>query len=107
MAVIIIVLFAPFLWRAEKAEAIPLKMLFANAKQLAEKGVKEIVLTGINLGDFGQALSTRERDKDTSRKFLSNLLKQLDEVEGIERYRISSIEPNLLTNEIIEFVAQQ
>ena len=55
MAVIIIVLFAPFPWRGEKAAAIQLKMLLSNAKELAAKGVKEIVLTGVNLGDFGKA----------------------------------------------------
>lgn len=61
---------------------------------LAAEGAKEIVLTGVNLGDFG------ENGED----FFS-LVKELDKVDGIQRYRISSIEPNLLTNEIIEFVA--
>lgn len=74
------------------------------AREIAERGrsaaaVKEIVLTGVNIGDFG--LVNNER-KET---FL-DLIRALDEVEGIERFRISSIEPNLLTNEIIEFVAQ-
>jgi threonylcarbamoyladenosine tRNA methylthiotransferase MtaB len=67
-----------------------------NATRLAECGVKEIVLTGVNLGDFGSP--TREEN-------FFNLIKELDKIEGIKRYRISSIEPNLLSNEIIEFVA--
>ncbi|MEH3115878.1 tRNA (N(6)-L-threonylcarbamoyladenosine(37)-C(2))-methylthiotransferase MtaB [Pedobacter terrae] len=69
-----------------------------RAKMIAESGVKEIVLTGVNLGDFGIRNGQRED------KFF-DLVKALDEVEGIERIRISSIEPNLLSNEIIEFVA--
>ncbi|WP_222536362.1 tRNA (N(6)-L-threonylcarbamoyladenosine(37)-C(2))-methylthiotransferase MtaB [Pedobacter polysacchareus] len=69
-----------------------------RATQIAESGVKEIVLTGVNLGDFGI------RDGQREDKFF-DLVKALDEVEGIERIRISSIEPNLLSNEIIEFVA--
>ncbi len=69
-----------------------------RARQIAESGVKEIVLTGVNLGDFGIRNGQRED------KFF-DLVRELDEVEGIERIRISSIEPNLLSNEIIEFVA--
>lgn len=70
--------------------------LVKQAKEAAAEGGKEIVLTGVNIGDFG---------KSTGETFL-DLIKELDKVEGIERYRISSIEPNLLTDEIIEFVAQ-
>ncbi len=70
--------------------------LVAQARQVAEEGGKEIVLTGVNIGDFG---------KSTGENFIG-LLKALDEVDGIARYRISSIEPNLLTDEVIEFVAQ-
>jgi len=70
-----------------------------QARKIVESGVKEIVLTGVNLGDFGI------RDGQREDKFF-DLVKALDEVEGIERIRISSIEPNLLTDEIIEFVAQ-
>lgn len=69
--------------------------LVAQAKEVASEGGKEIVLTGVNIGDFG---------KTTGETFF-DLVKALDEVEGIERYRISSIEPNLLTDEIIEFVS--
>lgn len=72
-----------------------IKNLVEQAKEVAAKGGKEIVLTGVNIGDFG---------KTTGETFFE-LINALDEVEGIERYRISSIEPNLLTDEIIEFVA--
>lgn len=65
------------------------------ARKVAREGGKEIVLTGVNIGDFGHG---------TDETFL-DLVKELDKVEGIERYRISSIEPNLLTDEIIDFVA--
>jgi threonylcarbamoyladenosine tRNA methylthiotransferase MtaB len=70
----------------------------AQAQEIAASGVKEIVLTGVNIGDFGIRKGQRED------KFF-DLVKALDEVNGIERIRISSIEPNLLTDEIIEFVA--
>ena len=69
--------------------------LIEQAQQVAQEGGKEIVITGVNIGDFGR--STGETFFD--------LVKALDQVEGIERYRISSIEPNLLTDEIIEFCA--
>ena len=68
-------------------------------QEIAKSGVKEIVLTGVNIGDFGLRNGKREET------FL-DLVKALDQVEGIERFRISSIEPNLLTDETIEFVAQ-
>jgi threonylcarbamoyladenosine tRNA methylthiotransferase MtaB len=66
------------------------------AEEIASKGFKEIILTGVNIGDFGRS---------TNEGFI-DLIKALDKVEGIERYRISSIEPNLLTDEVIEFVAK-
>lgn len=69
-----------------------------SAREIAAQDVKEIVLTGVNIGDFG--LHNGER-----KERLIDLIKALDKVEGIERMRISSIEPNLLTDEIIEFVA--
>ena len=69
--------------------------LVRQAEQAASEGGREIVLTGVNIGDFG---------KTTGESFF-DLVKALDQVEGIERYRISSIEPNLLTDEIIEFVS--
>ncbi len=71
-----------------------------NVYELAARGIKEIVLTGVNLGDFGKGPLG-----DSDKEDFFGLVKALDAVEGIERYRISSIEPNLLTNEIIEFVA--
>jgi len=70
-----------------------------QAREIAASGVKEIVLTGVNLGDFGIRNGERED------KFF-DLVKALDEVEGIDRIRISSIEPNLLSDEIIEYVAR-
>ena len=70
-----------------------------QAEEIAASGVKEIVLTGVNIGDFGI------RDGKRQDKFL-DLVKAMDEVQGIDRIRISSIEPNLLSNEIIDFVAQ-
>ncbi len=73
-----------------------IETLVAQARQAAEEGGKEIVLTGVNIGDFG---------KTTGESF-PDLLHALEQVEGIQRYRISSIEPNLLTDEIIAFVAQ-
>ena len=69
--------------------------LVEQARQAAEEGGKEIVITGVNIGDFGRT---------TGESFL-DLIKALDQVKGIDRYRISSIEPNLLTDDIIEFVA--
>lgn len=82
-----------------KSRSDTIQNVVRAAYEIAENGVKEIVLTGVNIGDFG--LQNDER-KET---FLE-LVKALDEVDGIERFRISSIEPNLLTDEIIEFVAR-
>ena len=73
-----------------------IEQLTAQAREVAEAGGKEIVITGVNIGDFG---------KQTGETFL-DLIRSLDQVEGIAHYRISSIEPNLLTDEIIAFVAQ-
>ena len=73
-----------------------------NAKSLAQEGVKEIVLTGVNLGDFGKGPDGNKKSEES----FYDLVQQLDGVEGIERYRISSIEPNLLTEDIILFVAE-
>ncbi len=78
----------------------------ANAHKIAEKGVKEIVLTGVNLGDFGNGTEVIEGTRPKKEAMFIDLIQELDKVEGIERIRISSIEPNLLTNEIIAFVAQ-
>ena len=72
-----------------------IESMVEQAKKVAEEGGKEIVITGVNIGDFGK----------TTRESFYDLVRALDEVEGIERYRISSIEPNLLTDDIISFVA--
>jgi len=72
--------------------------IVATAQKIAQTDVKELVLTGVNTGDFGIQQGERKE------RFIG-LIKELDNVEGIERFRISSIEPNLLTDEIIEFVA--
>lgn len=73
-----------------------------NAREIAEQGIKEIVLTGVNIGDYGKGEFGNKKHEHT---FLE-LVQELDKVENIERLRISSIEPNLLRNEIIEFVSK-
>lgn len=75
-----------------------------SAREIAERGVREIVLTGVNIGDFG--LVNGSGGASHRQETFFDLVKALDEVDGIERFRISSIEPNLLTDEIIAFVAQ-
>jgi threonylcarbamoyladenosine tRNA methylthiotransferase MtaB len=77
----------------------------ANVKKLAANGVKEIVLTGVNLGDFGKGTQDDGTSPRNREENFYELALALDKLEGIERYRISSIEPNLLTNTIIELVA--
>lgn len=72
-----------------------------NAREIAEQGIREIVLTGVNIGDYGKGEFGNKKHEHT---FL-DLVRSLDEVEGINRVRISSIEPNLLQNETIDFVA--
>lgn len=79
-----------------RSRSQPIEATVAQAYQLAELGFKEIVLTGVNIGLYGQEFG----------KTLLDLLRALDRVDGIERYRISSIEPNLLTDELIAFVAE-
>ncbi len=78
-----------------------------HAEDLAASGVKEIVLTGVNLGDFGKGPdgAGRQMGLNQREENFFELIQELEKVEGIERYRISSIEPNLLTDEIISFVA--
>jgi len=75
--------------------------VLANAKEIASKGIKEIVLTGVNIGDYGKGEFGNKKHEHT----FFELVEALDKVEGIHRLRISSIEPNLLTNETIAFVA--
>ena len=78
-----------------RSRNIPVCELVKQAEQIAAKGIKEVVLTGVNTGDFGRT---------TGEPFL-DLLKALNAVEGIDRYRISSIEPNLITEEIVDWIA--
>ena len=77
----------------------------SNARKNAQSGVKENVLTGVNIGDFGNGTAVIEGAKPKKEAMFIDLIKSLDEVEGVERYRISSIEPNLCTDEVIDFVA--
>lgn len=79
-----------------KSRSDTIENVLKNVNELLDKGVKEIVLTGVNLGDFGRAQKEAE---------FVDLVRELDKIPGQHRYRISSIEPNLLTNEIIEIVA--
>ncbi len=79
-----------------------LQNVLKNAKEISEQGIKEIVLTGVNIGDYGKGEFGNKKHEHT---FLE-LVQELDKVEGIERIRISSIEPNLLKNETIEFVSK-
>ena len=79
-----------------------LENVLQNASDISKQGIKEIVLTGVNIGDYGKGEFGNKKHEHT---FL-DLVKALDEVSGIERLRISSIEPNLLKNETIEFVSQ-
>lgn len=94
-----------------KSRSDSIANVIKNVEELAKINVKEIVLTGVNLGDFGSPTLTLpfgEGKKLSSNKKEENfyqLIQELDKIDGIERFRISSIEPNLLKNEIIEFVA--
>ncbi len=87
--------------RSDKVENV-----VANAQKIGESGVKEIVLAGVNLGDFGNGTAVIEGEKVKKEALFIDLIQELDKVEGIDRFRISSIEPNLLTDEIIEFVSK-
>ena len=78
-----------------------LENVLKNAKEISEKGIKEIVLTGVNIGDYGKGEFGNKKHEHT----FFDLVQALDKVDGIERLRISSIEPNLLKNETIDFVA--
>lgn len=80
-----------------KSRSQPLESVIANAEKIVATGTYEIVLTGVNTGDWGRGL-------DTGQKFF-DLVKALDNVEGLRRVRISSIEPNLITDEILEYIA--
>ncbi len=85
-----------------KSRSDSIANVVANVESLAAQGVKEVVLTGVNLGDFGKGFTSGGKKHEED---FFGLVQALDKVEGIARYRISSIEPNLLTNDIIEFVS--
>lgn len=86
-----------------KSRSNTIENVLQNARDIAATGnVKEIVLTGVNLGDFGKGPDGNKKSEED----FFDLIKALDNIEGIERFRISSIEPNLLTDEIIEFVSR-
>ncbi|HVF81092.1 MAG TPA: tRNA (N(6)-L-threonylcarbamoyladenosine(37)-C(2))-methylthiotransferase MtaB [Flavisolibacter sp.] len=84
-----------------KSRSDSIENVIRHAKQLAEKGVKEIVLTGVNLGDFGKGPDGARKNDES----FYDLIQSLENIDGVERYRISSIEPNLLTSDIIQAVA--
>lgn len=77
-----------------------------DAHEIAKLGTREVVLTGVNIGDFGNGTEVIEGLRPKKEALFIDLIRALDEVDGIERFRISSIEPNLCTDEIIDFVAQ-
>jgi threonylcarbamoyladenosine tRNA methylthiotransferase MtaB len=89
-----------------KSRSDTVESVVANAHKIAAMGVQEIVLTGVNIGDFGNGTEVIEGAKPKKEALFIDLVRELDKVEGIARFRISSIEPNLLTQEIIDFVAQ-
>ncbi|MFN0036257.1 MAG: tRNA (N(6)-L-threonylcarbamoyladenosine(37)-C(2))-methylthiotransferase MtaB [Saprospiraceae bacterium] len=78
----------------------------ANARQIGQMGTREIVLTGVNLGDFGNGTAVIEGERSQKEALFADLVRALDAVEEVSRFRISSIEPNLLTDEIIAFVSE-
>ena len=89
-----------------KSRSDEVQNVVENARKIAEMGVKEIVLTGVNIGDFGNGTEVIEGKAAKKEALFVDLIQELDKVEGISRFRISSIEPNLLTDEIIDFVAK-
>ena len=91
-----------------KSRSDSIENIVRSAEMIAETGIKEIVLTGVNIGDFGKIPGEVEKGQSGGRRQKTNfyeLVKALDKVKGVERFRISSIEPNLLSDEIIEYVA--
>jgi len=89
-----------------KSRSDLIENVIRNANKIASEGVKEIVLTGVNIGDFGKGQLITEDFKKKKEVTFLDLIIALDEVKGIERFRISSIEPNLLKDQIIDFVAK-
>ena len=88
-----------------KSRSDTIENVISNAHKIAASGVKEIVLTGVNIGDFGYGQSIDGDIKKRKSYNFFDLIRELDQVKGIDRFRISSIEPNLLKDDIIEFVA--
>ena len=89
-----------------KSRSDSIDNILANVKTIANQGVKEIVLTGINLGDFGSTHQSTPNEVKNKEEDFYQLIQQLENSEGPNRYRISSIEPNLLSDEIIEWVSK-
>lgn len=85
-----------------KSRSANVQQVVEQVKEIAQTDAKEIVLTGVNLGDFGKGPDGNKKSDES----FYELIQELDNIEGIDRFRISSIEPNLLSDEIIEFVAQ-
>jgi threonylcarbamoyladenosine tRNA methylthiotransferase MtaB len=84
-----------------KSRSNTIENVVKNVNEIISNGIKEIVLTGINLGDFGK----RQSDNIKTNEDFLELIKTLDKIDGVERYRVSSIEPNLLGHEIISFIS--
>lgn len=89
-----------------KSRSDTIENIVQRVEEVAAKGIREVVLTGINLGDFGQGTEVIEGKRAKKEALFIDLIKVLDKIKSINRFRISSIEPNLCTDEIIEFVAQ-
>jgi len=85
-----------------KSRSNTIENVVKNVNEIISNGIREIVLTGINLGDFGK----RQADNIKTNEDFFELIKTLDEIDGVERYRVSSIEPNLLKDEIISFISK-
>ena len=88
-----------------KSRSSTVEQIVADARAIAARGVREIVLTGVNIGDFGNGTSVIEGQRPRKEALFVDLARALDRVEGIARFRVSSIEPNLCTDEVIDFVA--
>lgn len=88
-----------------QSRSAEISQLVHQAREIGASGINEIVLTGVNIGDFGNGTSVIEGERPKKEAMFIDLIKALEEVEDISRFRISSIEPNLCTNEIISFVA--
>ncbi len=88
-----------------KSRSAEVDQIVAQAREIGIAGKKEIVLTGVNIGDFGNGTAVIEGERSKKEAMFIDLIRELDKVEEVERFRISSIEPNLCTDEIIDFVS--